>query len=92
MNASTVKKMARAGKIATCGAITMSARASFSIAPHSGVGGDAPMPRNDRLAAVMMEVPMRIVPYTTMGEIVPGRMWRMMMVQSDAPTLLTAST
>ncbi|CUJ23687.1 Uncharacterised protein [Achromobacter ruhlandii] len=70
----------------------MSARASFSIAPHSGVGGEAPMPRNDRLAAVMIEVPMRIVPYTTIGEIVPGRMWRMMMVQSDAPTLLTAST
>ena len=50
------------------------------------------MPRNDRLAAVMIEVPIRIVPYTTIGEIVPGRMWRMMMVQSDAPTLLTAST
>jgi len=33
-----------------------------------------------------------IVPYTTIGEIVPGRMWRMMIVQSDAPTLLTAST
>ena len=30
------------------------------------------MPRNDRLAAVMIEVPIRIVPYTTIGEIVPG--------------------
>ena len=26
------------------------------------------MPRNDRLAAVMIDVPMRIVPYTTIGE------------------------
>ncbi len=34
----------RAGKIATCGAITISARASLSIAPHSGVGGWAPSP------------------------------------------------
>ena len=71
--------------MATCGAITMSARASFSIAPHSGVGGEAPMPRNDRLAAVMIEVPIRIVPYTTIGEIVPGRMWRMMMVSRTRP-------
>ena len=29
--------------------------------PHSGVGGWAPVPRNDRLAAVMIEVPMRRV-------------------------------
>ncbi|CFW35325.1 Uncharacterised protein [Bordetella pertussis] len=72
--------------------MTMSARASLSIAPHSGVGGCAPMPRKDRLAAVMMEVAMRMVPYTTMGDIVPGRICRMMIVQSEAPTLRTAST
>ncbi|KAG1374771.1 hypothetical protein G6F60_015482 [Rhizopus arrhizus] len=70
----------------------MSARASFSIAPHSGVGGNAPKPRKHRLAAEMIDVPIRIEPYSTIGEIVPGRMWRMMMVQSDAPPLLTAST
>ena len=45
------------------------------------------MPRKDRLAAVMIDVPTRIVKYTTMGEMVPGRMWRTMMVQSDAPML-----
>ena len=39
------------GNRATCGAITISARASLSIAPHSGVGGWAPSPKNDRLAA-----------------------------------------
>ncbi|MNW07345.1 hypothetical protein D3C71_2039300 [compost metagenome] len=79
--------IARLGKIATCGAITISARASLSIAPHSGVGGWAPSPRNDRLAAVMIEVPMRRVKYTTIDEIVPGKICRMMMVQSDAPML-----
>ena len=45
------------------------------------------MPRKDRLAAVMIDVPTRIVKYTTMGEMVPGRIWRTMMVQSDAPML-----
>ncbi len=35
--------------MATCGEVIMSARASFNIAPHSGVGGCAPMPMNDRL-------------------------------------------
>ncbi|MCY1528553.1 hypothetical protein D9M68_636600 [compost metagenome] len=69
----------------------MSARASLSIAPHSGVGGCAPMPRNERLAAVMIEVPTRIEKYTTIDEIVPGRMCRTMMVQSDAPMLRSAS-
>ena len=44
-----------------CGAITISARASFSIAPHSGVGGCAPSPRNDRLAAEIIDTPIRIV-------------------------------
>ncbi|KAI3491005.1 hypothetical protein L1887_45172 [Cichorium endivia] len=61
LNASTVRKMARLGKIATCGAITISALASFSIAPHSGVGGCAPSPRNDRLAAEIIDTPMRMV-------------------------------
>src|SRR5471030_169979 len=61
LNASTVRNIAKLGKIATCGAITISARASLSIAPHSGVGGCAPMPRNERLAAVMIDVPMRMV-------------------------------
>ncbi|MNE41595.1 hypothetical protein D3C80_1356750 [compost metagenome] len=87
LNASTVMNIARLGKIATCGAITMSARASLSIAPHSGVGGCAPRPRNDRLAAVMIEVPIRMVKYTTIDEIVPGSICRRMMVQSEAPML-----
>jgi ribosomal protein S12 methylthiotransferase len=59
LNASTVKKIASAGKIAPCGAVSISERAASSIAPHSGVGGCAPIPRNDRLAAVMIDVPMR---------------------------------
>ena len=87
-----MKKIARLGNSATCGALTMSARASLSIAPHSGVGGCAPMPRNDRLAAVMIEVPRRIVKYTTIAEMLPGRMCRITMVQSLAPMLRTAST
>src|SRR5471032_924515 len=91
LNASTVTKMARLGNNAICGAVTMSARASLSIAPHSGVGGCAPRPRNDRLAAVMIEVPMRIVKYTTTDDMVPGRICRMIIVQSDAPMLRAAS-
>ncbi|MNU03973.1 hypothetical protein D3C72_2481980 [compost metagenome] len=59
----------------------------MSIAPHSGVGGCAPRPRNDRLAAVMMEVPIRMVKYTTIDERVPGKICRTMMVQSEAPML-----
>ncbi len=62
----------------------MSARASLSIAPHSGVGGCAPMPRNgqagrgdDRGARRASEK------YTTIEEMVPGRMWRTTMVQSE---------
>lgn len=53
--------------------ITISARASLSIAPHSGVGGCAPRPRNERLAAEIIEVPMRMVKNTTIEETVPGR-------------------
>src|SRR5688572_19300160 len=87
LNARTVRNMARLGNIATCGAITMSARASLSMAPHSGVGGCAPMPRNDRLAAVMIEVPIRMVKYTTIDDNVPGRMWRNKIVASEAPML-----
>ena len=89
---STVKKMARLGKIATCGATTISARASFNIAPHSGVGGCAPRPRKDKLAAVMMDVPIRMEKYTTMDEIVPGKIWRSIIVIGPAPRLRAAST
>ena len=60
LNASTVTKIATAGKSATCGDITISARASLSIAPHLG-GGCAPRPRNDRLAAEIIDTPMRMV-------------------------------
>lgn len=74
-----------------CGALSMSARASFSMEPHSGVGGCVPRPRKDRLAAVMIEVPMRIVRYTTIDEIVPGSRWRSMMTESGAPMERTAS-
>src|SRR5690606_17409130 len=91
MNASTVQKMARLGNRATWGAFHMSAPASLSMPPQSDVDGCEPMPRNDRLAAVMMDVPTRMVKYTTMDEMVPGRMWRIRMVQSEAPMLLVAS-
>src|SRR5439155_25049814 len=76
LKASTVKKIARLGKSATCGEVIMSARASLSIAPHSGVGGWAPMPINDRLAAVIIDVPIRSEKYTTTAAIVPGKMCR----------------
>ena len=49
------------------------------------------MPRNDRLAAVMIDVPMRKEKYTTTADTVPGKIWRAMIVQSDAPMLRAAS-
>lgn len=87
LNASTVRKIATAGKSATCGAMTISARASLSIAPHSGVGGCAPNPRNDRLAAEIIDVPIRIVKKTTIDETVPGNIWLNKIVVSLAPIL-----
>lgn len=54
---------------------------------HSGVGGCAPRPRNDRLAAEIIEVPMRMVKNTTIDETVPGKIWRNKMVMSLAPIL-----
>lgn len=78
---------ATAGKSATCGAMTISARASLSIAPHSGVGGCAPNPRNDRLAAEIIDVPIRIVKKTTIDETVPGKIWLNKIVVSLAPIL-----
>ena len=49
------------------------------------------MPMNDRLAAVMIEVPIRSEKYTTTAAMVPGKMWRVTIVQSDAPMLRAAS-
>src|SRR4029453_6691866 len=85
LKARTVKKIASAGKIAACGAVSISERAASSMAPHSGVGGCAPMPRNDRLAAVMIEVPMRSEKYTMTADTVPGKMCPHTILESDAP-------
>ena len=39
------------GKNTRCGAVKTWLRSAPSMAPHSGVGGCAPSPRNDRAAA-----------------------------------------
>ncbi len=43
------------------------------------------MPRKDRLAAVMIDVPIRSVKYTSTTDTVIGKTCRRMMVQSPAP-------
>src|SRR2546425_1926899 len=46
----TVTRIARPGNVAIHGAVSMNERPVASIDPHSGVGGLAPSPKNDRPA------------------------------------------
>ena len=86
------KKMARLGKIATCGATTISARASFIAPPlrcgrlraktEEGQAGGGDDGRADT----------RMEKYTTMDEIVPGKTRCSIIVIGPAPRLRAAST
>ena len=60
--------------------------------PHSGVGGLAPRPRNDRPATSRITVPMSSVICTTTGPKALGRMWRSTILRSRTPITLAAST
>ena len=57
LKARTESKIARPGKMDMKGAVMMYCCASFSMAPHSGIGGYAPSPRKLRTAAARMESP-----------------------------------
>ena len=50
-------EIARPGKVATHQYEIMYSRACAIIAPHSGIGGTAPNPTNDRLAVMMIACP-----------------------------------
>src|SRR5215212_7328848 len=55
---STVKKMARPGKIESHGAVVIWSRASDSMLPQLGNGGRTPRPRNDNAASDKTALPM----------------------------------
>src|SRR3546814_16328159 len=63
--ARTVLRLARPGKVTTHQARVMNSRASASMAPHSGVGGCAPWPRNPSAAAPRIAVEKLSVACTT---------------------------
>lgn len=54
---------------------------------YSGVGGCAPKLRKDKLAVVIIEVPIRHREIYYYGDSVPGKIWRKRMVVSFAPIL-----
>ena len=70
----------------------MNPRPSESIAPHSGVGGCAPKPRNDRDAPTMIAVATPRVDTTTSGARMFGKMWRDMIWRCPTPITREAST
>src|SRR5439155_8035789 len=55
---STVRKMARPGKIESHGAVLIWSRASDSMLPQLGKGGRTPRPRNDNAASDNTALPM----------------------------------
>ena len=69
----------------------MKRRAVAIIAPHSGEGGCAPMPRKPNEAAVRMMELMSSVTRTTRLPMHIGTMWRRMMRKELAPVSRTAA-
>ena len=67
------------------GALRMTSRAVESMAPHSGLGGWTPSPRNDSDEAVNIAVPRSIVVLTIICDIAFGMMCVAMMRACDAP-------
>ena len=67
-------------------------RPVLSIAPHSGVGGCGPSPRNESPEAVRIAVARRSVVWTTSGGVTFGRTWRHMMPLAGSPSARAAST
>src|SRR5713101_8871085 len=64
----TVTRIARPGKVAIHGAVSMNERPVASIDPHSGVGGLAPSPRNESPAVSTIMKPTVSVAMTMIGE------------------------
>ena len=51
----------------------VSSRPSATMAPHSGVGGTAPRPRNERAAVMMIAFPKSMAMRTSDGATALGR-------------------
>src|SRR5207302_11234626 len=68
LNPTTVTRMARPGNVAIQGAVNMNDRPVASIDPHSGVGGEAPRPRNESPAVSTIVNPTVSVAITMIGE------------------------
>src|SRR5262245_14218653 len=69
----------------------MNWRPSSSIAPHEGIGGGAPTPRNDRLASAMIAPESPKVAWTSSAGSASGNRWRPTMRAGDAPRASAAS-
>ena len=68
--------MNSAGKISSCGCVSIVLMPSLHMLPHDGVGGATPMPMNDRNASVKMALGTANVSVTRMTPIVFGIMCR----------------
>src|SRR5215218_263061 len=88
---STVRKIARPGKVENHQASGRYWRLSEIASPQSGSGGVAPMPRKPSTAATRIVKPMPMVARTMTGEMQFGRMWRKRMRAPLAPMHCSAS-
>src|SRR5699024_2841196 len=88
----TTNVIADPGAIANKGYVLKYSLASLSIAPHSGFGGCTPSPINERPEAISMEVPISWVPCTINGDNALGVICFMIIVISEKPNALAAST
>ena len=70
----------------------MNDRPVASIDPHSGVGGEAPRPRNESPAVSTIVNPTVSVAITMIGERMFGRIWRPRTRATPAPMAPAAST
>ena len=68
--------MITAGKINSCGVVSMVLMPSFDIDPQEGVGGTTPIPIKDRKASVKIALGIANVNVTSTTPRVLGIMWR----------------
>src|SRR5207302_3560078 len=91
LNPSTTERIARPGNVATHQYSNLVWPAAI-IAPHSGAGGMAPNPMNERAAVRMIAFPISRVPFTTTGGKAFGSTCRRSPRQAGAPRARAAST
>ena len=82
--------IASAGKVASHQAVAIYVRASLIITPHSGVGGWAPKPMNERPATEVIAAPMSKLACTSSGASVLGSRCRRTIRHSGTPTVRAA--